>query len=134
MNNLTYAIVGTGILLVVNTVHGLTINGADIKNNHCVEYKDNFLDGHKEVIIHKTGSDTSNDNADLWTWCNDTWRQIANYLINSLGYRVTTDFEDNIFLRGNIPIISQQENKPYKDCLQDASKTFIECQEFNPRN
>jgi hypothetical protein len=32
------------------------------------------------------------------------------------------------------PEVSPEQDKPYKDCLADTSKTYIDCQQFNPRN
>jgi hypothetical protein len=31
------------------------------------------------------------------------------------------------------PKVSPEQDKPYQDCLADTSKTFLECQELNPR-
>ena len=29
--------------------------------------------------------------------------------------------------------VTPEQDKPYKDCLQDTSKTYVQCQELNPR-
>jgi hypothetical protein len=60
-----------------------------------------------------------------------------------LGYEPNKDKTVSTFLGKNNegdsvlvlekPEVTPEQDKPYKDCLVDTSKTYIECQQFNPR-
>jgi len=97
----------------------------NIKNSHCIEYNDNFLD-HAEIKILKYGSDTVSNNASDWYDCKDTWRLTANYLISNLNYRVTFDGVTAIFLQGQPiqePVPETNESTPTQE---EPSKKSVE--------
>ena len=68
--------------------------------NSCIEYKSDFYDGHAEVQIHKHSYAIRPLGQLFFIPCDpEHWRDLADYFMKQ-GWTISSDFEDNIFLRG----------------------------------